>query len=153
MPDGTIAYPTLGRKGDTLIPTPDGDQHPLGRQVIEYILRSKKYAKVLPLNHTSLSQTTGIHDVMILEYKADDSEESQEVGLNQDVNVGLFKVWQDVDLALALGGAWKQRILQDSPFCLVWRICGTYWAIEYVAAVLIDFKDGELQPTVSLENA
>jgi hypothetical protein len=152
MPDGSIAYPTLGRKGDTLITTPDGDQHPLGQQVIEYILRSSEHAKLLPLNHTTLVQTTGVHDVMIFEYTADDSEESREVALNRNINVGLFKAWQDVDLGVALGKEWCDRIETDFPFCLVWRICGTYWAIEYVAARSI-LLHGELEPTVSPGNA
>jgi hypothetical protein len=65
----------------------------------------------------------------------------------------MFKVWQDVDLANFLDqearreegkdhsgegsrqkGKWITAISKNPPVCLVFRICGTYWALDYIAA-------------------
>jgi hypothetical protein len=155
VPGGSIGYPTLGEtKLGVLVetPAPYRPANPLGRQVLEYILRTS-YAEKVPLNYTNVQKTIDVHDVLLFEYKNKDGEDQKAVSHCQSLNVGMFKVWQDVDLANFLDqkarseegkdhsgkgrrqkGKWITAISKNPPFCLVFRICGTYWALDYIAA-------------------
>ena len=74
-----------------------------------------------------------MHDIFNIEYKIKDKENALEVARNQSLNIGFFKVWQDIDLAFALGSDSADKVKDDPPFHLVYRICGTFWAVEYIA--------------------
>jgi hypothetical protein len=96
VPDGSIGYPTLGKdKTSAIIETPreSDSEDPLGRQVLEYILKTS-YAEMLPLNFTT-NTTLDVHDVLLFEYQRKDGQTEEEVSRNQSHNVGHFKVGTD----------------------------------------------------------
>ncbi|KAH8079751.1 hypothetical protein HD553DRAFT_345519 [Filobasidium floriforme] len=178
VPDGSVGYPALGKnKHGDLVETPADPKDPLGRQVLEYILKTS-YAEKVPLNHTNVQKTIDIHDVLLFEYMNKDGVEQKAVSHNQSLNIGMFKVWQDVDLAdfldqeaharkgqdhggevnpkpktvpsVRLRGKWINAISRNPPFCLVFRICGTYWALDYIAAnpPLLSFRPRTIYQTI-----
>jgi hypothetical protein len=43
-------------------------------------------------------------------------------------------------------GSWKTEVAKNPPYCLLFRICGTWWALDWVGLLSIDNKN----TTVSL---
>jgi hypothetical protein len=130
-PDTIVGYPDLLSDGTDI---PLDPEHPLGRAALQKILTSE-IADTAPTCHNNASRFTAVHDILVIEYEADSREANLEVALNSILNVGLFKVWQEVDLMFALEKDLEWEVMYDPPFFLGYRICGEKWSVEYVSPV------------------